>query len=160
MKLRLCPFAEAVFKASNGVRYFVTPAKTTDGVWRDFLREVNYLMEHDSEVIYVFSLFRALLFSTESHPLFFPADFLPAARNLRCRSPSGAPRTCRLSRLLVGWLSAALEVPVGIRTAGDTLFLPPTVLPRLGRLVLWFVFSCRPCKPALGGQFIYCRPFS
>lgn len=51
VKLRLCPFAEAVFKASKGVRYVVTPAETTDGVWRDFLREVNYLIEHGREVM-------------------------------------------------------------------------------------------------------------
>eukprot|EP00752_Nemacystus_decipiens_P009495 g8489.t1 len=49
VKLRLCPFAEAVFKASKGVRYVVTPATTTHEVWRDFLREVNYLIEHDRE---------------------------------------------------------------------------------------------------------------
>lgn len=49
--MRLCPFAEAVFKASKGVRYVVTPAKTTEEVWRAFLREVNYLIEHDREVM-------------------------------------------------------------------------------------------------------------
>lgn len=51
VKLRLCPFAEAVFKTTTGVRYVVTPAKTTDDVWKDFLREVNYLVEHDREVM-------------------------------------------------------------------------------------------------------------
>lgn len=52
VKLRLCPFAEAVFKASGGVRYVVSPAETTDGVWRDFLREVKYLVDHDREVMH------------------------------------------------------------------------------------------------------------
>lgn len=50
VKLRLCPFAEAVFNARRGVRYVVTPAETTDEVWREFLLEVDFLMDHDREV--------------------------------------------------------------------------------------------------------------
>ncbi|CAN0416028.1 unnamed protein product [Ectocarpus sp. 12 AP-2014] len=49
VKLRLCPFAEAVFNARRGVRYVVTPAETTDEVWREFLLEVDLLMDHDRE---------------------------------------------------------------------------------------------------------------
>ncbi|CAM9467170.1 unnamed protein product [Ectocarpus sp. 6 AP-2014] len=49
VKLRLCPFAEAVFNARRGVRYVVTPAETTDEVWREFLLEVDFLMDHDRE---------------------------------------------------------------------------------------------------------------
>lgn len=50
VKLRLCPFAEAVFNTNSGVRYIVTPAVTTDEVWKEFLREVDHLMSHDRKV--------------------------------------------------------------------------------------------------------------
>lgn len=57
VRLRLCPFAEAVFNAEKGVRYVVTPAVTTDEVWRDFLREVHYLMDHDRKVRFFIASF-------------------------------------------------------------------------------------------------------
>jgi len=60
VRLRLCPFAEAVFNAEKGVRYVVTPAVTTDEVWRDFLREVHYLMDHDRKVRFSSHRFRLL----------------------------------------------------------------------------------------------------
>ncbi|CAN0056307.1 unnamed protein product [Pylaiella littoralis] len=51
VKLRLCPFAEAVFNTSSGVRYVVSPAVTTDEVWREFLREVDHLVNHDRQEV-------------------------------------------------------------------------------------------------------------
>lgn len=56
VKLRLCPFAEAVFNTSSGVRYVVSPAVTTDEVWREFLREVDHLVNHDRQVRVVHSI--------------------------------------------------------------------------------------------------------
>ena len=50
VRLRLCPFAEAVFGAERGVRYVVSPAGDTEELWADFLREVDYLVGHDREV--------------------------------------------------------------------------------------------------------------
>ncbi|CAM9911960.1 unnamed protein product, partial [Hapterophycus canaliculatus] len=51
VKLRLCPFAEAVFNKKTGVRYVVTPAETADDLWREFLTEVDQLMGHDREEV-------------------------------------------------------------------------------------------------------------
>lgn len=50
VRMRLCPFAEAVFSAKQGVRYVVSSAANTDDLWVDFLREVDHLMAHDRQV--------------------------------------------------------------------------------------------------------------
>lgn len=50
VKMRLCPFAEAVFCAERGVRYVVSSAANTDDLWVDFLREVDHLMAHERDV--------------------------------------------------------------------------------------------------------------
>lgn len=50
VRFKLCPFAEGVFSAENGVRYVVSTAKDSDGLWFDFLKEVEFLAQRTREV--------------------------------------------------------------------------------------------------------------